>query len=137
MNELPVQAAAQALNVRPGTLMRWLREGCPHVPGRRGRGHAALVDIDLVKRWRGLDKAEAAILELAAALPQILAEAAQEAHCLTQGPIKPAAAGVIAGTWFISANAVLDHLRKHCATVPEIKTLPAEIQRLQKIAKHV
>lgn len=135
---LTVTEAARALGIKPGTLARWVRDGAPVVQrGRRGRGCALLVDLDAVRRWRGADERDALILELAQALPEVLACAVAEAHRLTDGPHKTAAAGVLAGCWYLSATAVLDLLRKRCASVAEIEALPEQVQRLQKIAKSV
>ncbi len=135
---MTIDAAAQALGVRSGTVRRWVREGCPTVcPGRRGRGHALLVDVEAVRTWRGADVGDALVLELAAALPEVLAGAAAEAHRLTDGPCKTAAAGVLAGAWYLSVSAALDLLRQRCASVGEVRSLPEQIQRLQKIGKSV
>lgn len=53
MTALPLEQAAHELGVKPRTLQRWTREGCPVAQrGRRGRGHAALIDPDAVRQWR-------------------------------------------------------------------------------------
>ena len=137
MPALPVTEAARELGIRPGTLRRWVAEGCPIVQrGRRGRGCALLVDVDAVRRWRGADQRDALILSLAQALPGVLAGTAEEASRLTEGPHKHAVAGALAGAWYLGASAVLDCLRAHCPAVPEVKRpLPETIERLQKIAK--
>lgn len=134
---LPIPEAARELGVKPGTLRRWVAEGCPIVQrGRRGRGCALLLDPDAVRRWRGADQRDALILEIAQALPEVLAGAADQASRLTEGPHKRAVAGALAGAWYLGASAVLDHLRTLCPAVPEVtRPLPESIERLQKIAK--
>ncbi len=82
---MPVTEAAKELGERPGTVRRWVREGCPCTsPGRRGRGHALTVDIEAVRQWREArerkDSGRAAlIVELRAAIPGIVADAALQA----------------------------------------------------------
>ena len=138
MAGIPIPEAARVLGIRPGTLARWVKQGAPCVQrGRRGRGHALLVDVEQVLQWRGAAAADALVLELATALPEVLAGAAAEAHRLTDGPCKTAAAGVLAGCWYLSATAVLDLLRQRCPSVGEVRSLPEEIERLQKIGKNV
>lgn len=133
---IPVTEAAQVLGIRPGTLARWVREGCPVVQrGRRGRGCALLIDPEAVRRWRGATAVDAVLLELAGALPEVLAAAAENAHRLTDGPHKVAAAGVLAGAWYLMACAGVDLLRQRCPSVPEVRAIPAPVARLQKIAK--
>ena len=138
MPALPVTEAAQALGIRPGTLLRWTREGAPVVQrGRRGRGCALLIDVEAVRRWRGADERDALLLALAQALPEVLAGAVEHAHQMTDGPHKRASAGVLAGAWYLAATAVLDRLREQCAAVPEVRTIPAPIERLRKIGNNV
>ncbi len=103
--------------------------------GRRGRGHAVLVDPDAVRQWREAGSRDAVVLELAAALPQVLAGAVEESWRQAVGIDKRALAGIAAATWFMAANAVADHLRTRCPHVPEVSQLPDEIQRLRKIAR--
>jgi hypothetical protein len=136
VSALAVTEAASALGVRPGTLMRWVREGAPVVQrGRRGRGCALLVDPAAVRRWRGADARDALVLELAQVVPEILAAATEEALRSTEGPHKRALAGCMAAGWYLGSSAVLDHLRAIVATVPEVTApLPEPIERLRKIA---
>src|SRR5690554_4975468 len=93
MSAAPVHEAAQALGVRPGTLRRWLRDGCPVARrGGRGRGRATLVDVCEVARWRDARErspCEAVLIGLAADVPEIVADATlcalAAASPLTQG----------------------------------------------------
>ena len=73
-------------------------------------------------------------LEVAAAIPGLLADAAVEAWRLADGIDKRRLAGVIAGGWYLSANILLDYLRDQCSDVPELAALPEQVERLRKIA---
>lgn len=137
---LPIEQAAEVLGVRPGTLRRWVAEGCPHVPGRRGRGHAALVDLVQVRAWLGTRNAHDPGLirsgmaqELAAQLPAVLADAAFAAFVEIDAPAKRQFAGPLTYAWAFMASAVADHLRAQCPDVPEVTFIPEAIERLRKI----
>lgn len=133
---LPIADAARALSVPAGTLRRWIREGCPHVPGRRGRGCATLVDVQAVKQWRQANDRDAVLLEVAAALPDVLAVAALDAWKQGEGATdRRRQAGIVAATWFVLANATLEHLRKKCPDVPELQRFPDAITYLYEIAR--
>ncbi len=124
-----------ALGERPGTLRWWIRQGCPVAsPGRRGRGGRTLIDPDAVREWRSAGDRERFALELAAALPNLLAKAAIESHRLAQGIDKRAVAGLLAASWYVGASAVLDHLRAQGFAVPDLVECPPEIDALRKIA---
>lgn len=136
MSGLPIAAAAEELGISPSTLRRWITSsGAPVVRrGRQGRGNATLVDIEAMRIWR--EGGEAAIcLELAAAVPDLIAAAMDEALRLSDGPHKIALAGALAGGWYLAATAVVDYLRERCGAVGELTAIPSEIQRLRKIAK--
>jgi transposase-like protein len=136
MTGLPVDQAAAALGITKGTLRRWLRQGCPAVTrGRRGRGQAALVDPEQVMQWREAGERQRIYLELAGAVPVVLAKATCEAVRMTEGIDKRRLAGVQAATWYVATSAVLDHLRESCPSVPEVSEIPDEIQQLRKIAR--
>lgn len=136
MSALPIAEAARVLGVPPGTLRRWCREGCPHVPGRKGRGCALLVDPDVVRNWRGADEHDALILELAQGIPEMVAVATEKAfNSIQNEPAKRRMAGPFTVGWFECCTAVLDSLRERCASVPEVRAIPEAIKRLQKIAK--
>lgn len=133
MTGLPLHDAARALGIRPGTLRRWIRQGCPAQRGRRGRGNSTLVNPESVRQWREADPVGVAILEIADALPETLAGAIAQSHRLAQGIDKRQLAGILAATWVMVTTAALDHLRDLNPYVPEIETLPDEIERLRKI----
>lgn len=133
---MAVEAAARELGIRPGTLRRWVREGCPIVQrGRRGRGLALVVDVAAVRLWREASERDAAILELAGLVPEVLAAQLHEAWRLAEGMDKRRLAAVLAGGWYLAASGVLDRLRERNCAVPEIEALPEAIGRLQKIAR--
>lgn len=133
---LPIDAAAQALGVPAGTVRRWCREGLPHRPGRRGRGHAALVQLATVRAWqRGGPTVD--VLQLAQALPARIAQQIAAQYAALDYPAKRADARVFAACWFVAASATLDVLRELDSAVPEIDHAPEEIKCLQKIAQSV
>ena len=103
--------------------------------GSRGRGHAVTVDIDQVREWRDADEREAVILEIASALPMVLADAMASAHAMAEGIPPRKLAGVLAATWYVATTAVLDHLRERHSSVPEVTAMPESVERLQKIAR--
>ncbi|WP_225783684.1 MerR family transcriptional regulator [Xenophilus sp. Marseille-Q4582] len=131
---MPLADAARELGVAPVTLKRWRKLGCPCVPGRRGRGHAALYDPDAIRTWRAAHGREAAMLEIAAAAPGVLADATLDAFNQIDAPDKRRQAGLLAGTWYVLTTALLDHLRTTCAEVPELAGVPGPVERLRKIA---
>lgn len=134
-NALPLAQAARALNVPTGRLRRWVREGCPVAArGGRGRGNPLLVDPAKVLEWREANDRDQTILEVAAAVPEILAAAAVEGWIRADGFNKRALAGFAAASWYVSTTAVLDNLRQQCPAVPELTQLPAGIERLRKVA---
>jgi hypothetical protein len=134
---LPIADAAAVLGVPVGTLRRWCREGAPVArPGRRGRGHALLVDPAAVLAWRAADTRAATALEIAAVIPELLADAAAQAHCAVEGTDKRRAAGLFAGNWYVGSCALLDYLRAtYSAAVPDVEHKPDAIQRLEQIAR--
>ena len=132
---LPIVDAASALSVPAGTLRRWIREGCPHVPGRRGRGCATLVDVQAVKQWQRANDRDAVLLDVAA-LPDVLASAALVAWKESEGATdRRRLAGITAATWFALTNAALEHLRNRGFDIPELQRLPDEIEYLFNIAR--
>lgn len=133
---VPIATAAKALGVPVGTMRRWVREGCPTLSkGRRGRGHRVLIDLDAVRQWRSAGVTDRIYLTLAEAVPELLAKAAEESLRMAEGFDKRRLAGVIAGSWYLSSTAMLDHLRAKCAHVPELTTVPERIELLRKIAR--
>jgi len=133
---VPVAEAARDLGMRPGTLRRLVRDKeCPcEQLGRRGRGHAMLVDVDVVRAWLGAGDRDAVILAIAGAAPDLLARATKEAFNLLQGFDKRKAASILAGAWFKHTAALLNYLRSQCPAVPQLEKKPPEIVYLQKIA---
>lgn len=135
MTGLPIPDAAQELGVSVATLRRWIQRGCPVASrGRRGRGCRALIDPGEVRAWRQAGEREAVLMELASALPGVLADAVCESWQRAEGIDKRRLANVMTATWYIAATAVNDHMREHCLGVPEVSSLPDPIQRLRKIA---
>lgn len=137
---LTINEAAAALETRPGTVRRWIREGCPVArPGRRGRGHAAKVSLPAVRAWRDAQRADEKLaVELATTLPLVLGEAAYSGWRQIEGADKRRSAGLLAAAWYLMSSGALDHLRGRFpdAEVPEISSLPEPIERLRKIARN-
>lgn len=137
MTAVPLAAAAAELGVRVGTLRRWTRQGCPVVQrGSRGRGHALLLDVETVRTWSGAAGRDALVLEVAAEIPSLLATAAAESLQRASGVDKRALAGILVGSWYLATIAIVDRLRELNPAIPEPDTLPAEIERLRKIARN-
>ena len=135
MSGLPVADAARALGVSPGTLRRWVSEGCPVARrGRRGRGCRTLVDPGAVRAWRDAgtgQKIEAAFHELAGRLPELMGEAMAEAH--RAAPDKRNSAWVAVAGWQLAVGATLDHMREQVPGLPD-PNVPEAIELLRKIA---
>ena len=49
---LPLAEAAPLLRISPGTLRRWVREGCPASLGGPGAGKGYRVSCEAVRAWR-------------------------------------------------------------------------------------
>lgn len=95
-----------------------------------------MVDVEAVQQWRESSTPNALLLEIASALPEVLARAMEEAWKLTDGADKRRLAGVLAGSWYVAASEVLDYLRAKHPGISEIgPTLPEQIERLRKIAR--
>lgn len=137
MSAVPLRAAAQALGVSAGTLIRWKRDGCPTVRrGGRGRGRAALFDVGEVRAWRQRAPAPGADLgPLVARLPDILGAAVAEAFRLTPTKRDPAALAWLAACgWQLALGAVDDALGDAGVEVPQRADIPDAVLRLRKIA---
>lgn len=135
---MPLKAAAVELGIRLGAMRRLVRDGAPVVrKGHRGRACSTLVDIDAIREWqRG--GADAIVREVASALPLILAETMQDTFQQAVGHMSNAqAAALLSAAWLRSANAVNDYMQTHCAGIPNISAMPAEIDRLRKIAQNI
>lgn len=134
---LGLDAAAGELGIATVTLRRWCRQGCPHQPGRKGRGHAAMVDPDEVRAWQRANVREAIVMEIAAVAPGVLAAATADAFTQIEANDKHRQAGVLAATWYVLTTALLDHLRAECPGVPDLKDrrrFPEQVERLRQIA---
>jgi hypothetical protein len=133
--QVSIAQAAALLNLKPGTLRRWCREGLPYQPGRRGRGHAAMVDPEQARQWIGSPADNRELLALAGDIQQVLAATMLECFKQSAGTDKRRIAGVFAATWYASSCALLDYLREKNSEVPDVKAMPFEITYLQKIAR--
>lgn len=132
---MPLADAARELGVAPVTLKRWRKLGCPCVPGRRGRGHAALYDPEAIRTWRAAHGREALALEMGAVLPGVMADAVFDAWRELEGPTKREKAGPMALALYACATAALDHLRAENASVPQFRApFPEHFEYLRKIA---
>lgn len=138
MTALPVPAAAAALGVSTPTLKRWIARGAPVARrGRRGRGCRTLIDPEAIRAWRQAQDADhthvdAALRALAGRVPDLLADAVEEAFRLA--PDKRGAAWTAVAAWQLSVAAVFDHLRDCGADVGDPDAVPESIERLRKIA---
>lgn len=134
---LTLPEAAHHLGVPVGTLRRWVREGCPvALRGHKGRGHACMVDVEAVRQWRESSESDARLLEIASALPDVLARASEEAWRQTEGTDKRRLAGVMAASWYVVTSSVLDYLRAKHPAIPDVgQPFPEQIERLRKIAR--
>lgn len=134
MTTMPVNDAARALGIRPGTLRRLCRQGLPHQPGRKGRGCTTLVDIERARQWIAQPLDQQQLLTLADDIPRILARATFACWQQIEGPSKRTAAGHFAALWYTGTTALLDQLREQNPAIPEVQASPPEIDRLRKIA---
>jgi hypothetical protein len=56
---LPLPEVARAMGKSPDTVRRWVSAGCPTISrGGRGRGRAAVLDLDEVRRWHNVQEAD-------------------------------------------------------------------------------
>jgi hypothetical protein len=135
MSALPIKAAAERLDVAPGTLKRWIREGCPTARrGRRGRGCATLVDPVAVAAWRSADGGgHDLLIALAGDLPELVADAVWQVQAVTDGPHRDAVAGALAACWYQVTLAIADRIRQDAPDAPEPSALPEKIERLRSI----
>jgi hypothetical protein len=134
-----VHDCARELGESPKAVRRWISAGCPVASrGGRGRGRSTLLDVDAVRQWRSAGPHVALLLSLAGAIPELIADAIVESLRLTDidGFDKRKLAGPFAGAWYRCTTGVLDRLRAHCATVPDVgQTFPEKIEALRKIAR--
>lgn len=133
---------AAAFGVGERTVQNWITGGCPVIQrGRRGRGGAALLDLDAVAAWRGSqhDHSDdtAVVLEIASLLPAVLAEACAEAAARADGTHKRDLHGALAATWYLATTRTLQAL---CEKYPAAAHLlqgpvarPAQIHRMIQV----
>jgi hypothetical protein len=133
---IPIPEAARLLEIRQGTLRRWCREGLPHSPGQKGRGRKTLVDPERARNWRGAPIGERELLALANDMPIVLARAAYNCWIEVEGVDRRRLAGIASALWYSAATSVLDRMREDCPAVPDVQSLPPEIDRLTKIARN-
>ena len=130
---MKLHEAAAALNISPGTLRRWIRDGAPVAHrGRRGRGHALLLDAEAVRAWRSAGTSET-LQTFAARIPELLANAADEAFRAAEGVPARYRASLIAGYWYMATHALLDAIRAQGLDVPELEVVPHKIARIRSI----
>ncbi|MCB4365741.1 helix-turn-helix domain-containing protein [Hydrogenophaga taeniospiralis] len=135
MTGLPLAEAAQALDVSPATLRRWIRRGCPVLcRGSRGRGHQMLIDPAQVAAWRQAGDADAMVMELSAQVPETLATAMLQALQQARDVNKIRLASILCGAWYLGASGVLDLLRERNPDIGVEPLEPESIRRLRKIA---
>jgi len=123
---LALREAAAALDTSEASIRRWVDQGAPIARrGRRGKGGAALYDVDALKAWRGGDRGTATpdcdFLELLGAVlwAQFLA---------TSGPHKRAIASDLAAAWHRMRWELEDRGSSAGAA-------PIEVERLRLIAQ--
>ena len=137
---IAVDQAARVLGVTPATVRGWIDEGAPVVRrGRKGRGHSTLVNVAALDAWReartSASSTDALLMQLAAEQSSVLAEAMVEAHQRAEGFDKRKLAAFAVATYYLIDTVLRDRLRERCATVPDVRELPPEIERLRKIAE--
>lgn len=133
MTALPLPAAARALGVSERQLRRFLRDGAPVARrGGRGRGRATLIDVEAVRAWRA--RPDDRLRQFAGEVPELVAEAAEEAFQLVEGPQKRAAAGILAGAWYVTTTRLLGRLRGDLPDLQDPSAIPPPIERLREIA---
>lgn len=117
---LPVRDAARLLNEREATIRGWLLAGAPCIRrGAKGRGRCALVDVEQLRRWRNGDE-DRRLLEFAAEVPALLADALHAAFVDASGPFKRQMAPTFAAAWYRTTSALLDRLREAEPNIPEL-----------------
>jgi hypothetical protein len=134
---LPIEKAAIELGTKPGTLRRYCKQGMPHQPGGKGRGKAVMVDPAVARHWISAPPDARQVIALASELPGWIAKAIFNCWQEADGLDKRRLAGVLAAGWYMAAVTVLDGLREQNSAVPDISSIPPEIQHLQKIARGV
>ncbi len=127
-----VSEAAATLNVRRGTLRRWLRGGCPVVRrGRRG-GDCTLVDVDAVRCWLAATPAEQQLIALASEIPALVAGAVFDVSRAVEGPHKTSTARVLGVAGLVVIDTLLKRLNRDVPNISaELRDEPYRIARLR------
>lgn len=141
-----VAAIAQHFDVSPRTVQHWIGAGCPVIRrGRRGNGGGALLDVDQVRAWRQAQQQRdsggaGVVIELAAQLPHILADAVAQAAREATGPDKVRLHGLLAEAWHTSILHALAALREQYPDVAHLlrdpSVLPEPVFRLAQVNRH-
>lgn len=133
--------AADALNLKLGTLRRLVKEGLPTVrraDARGGRGCGTLLHLPTCRQWLAAQQqpgqpVEVLLLQLAGELPAVVAAGLDDAARLCDGPHKHALLRMLPGIWWLVATALRDHLTEHGAPTLRDLThadLPPALARL-------
>lgn len=140
-----ISVAARALGVSVRALRRDLAAGAPVLRcGARGRGRAALLDVDAVAAWRRsqlpVDSREGGddrLLVLASEIPELIATVMHEAFAKVEGPHKRLVAGVLVGVGYLAITALLDRIRRDAPNAAEPSTLLATLPtKIAHLASH-
>ena len=119
MPSLTIDEAARELGISRSTLKRWIAEGAPVAhTGRRGRGLCTLVDPTVLTAWdesRQPASSQADVVLIAAAIPAIAADVADEVFRHSKCRDKEGLAEALDATWYGITIAVLDGVAR-CRT---------------------
>ena len=122
---LNLREAAAALGSSEASLRRWCDQGAPIARrGRRGKGGAALYDVNALKAWRDGDRGVEPASEFLALLGSVL----WAQFLATSGPHKRAIASDFAAAWYRMRWELEDRGSSTGAA-------PIEIERLRLIAQ--
>jgi len=135
---IKITEAAKQLKISPATLRRYCREGMPHNPGKKGRGHSVMVDPQIVIEWVGASTDTHLAMRLADETSKVLARSVWE--CWQRATVlnQRREAGIFAAIWFQCKKNMLDHLREMDSDIPgmvEGESHPEEIEALLKITR--
>jgi hypothetical protein len=131
-----IGVAALELGVTVRQLQYDIREGAPVArPGRRGRGHVALFDVDALRTWRDSCATAIAVdrlVAIAGEIPELVAGEMWREFVSTEGPHKRALAGTLVGTWYRVTCSLCERLQLRVPE-PDRKMWPAKINTLLRI----
>lgn len=139
-----VAEIAEQFNVSTRTVLRWIADGCPTVRrGRKGGGGATVLDLDQVRAWRESKKdadSTAAVLEVATLLPDLLADAVEQAARDATGAHKLALHGALAEAWHRAALRFLEALRQRYPDAAHLirdpVSAPDAVWRMTRVNRH-